>query len=261
MSVSLQETVGEFKFGGNTIKANRAGEFTIELVHGGEWVFDLGEISKLNSILSEFVSITKGKHERTFWRTNGSKIIRLLIRDDSLSYIVFLSEGGTRDGYFWRSEIPELLNNIRILTSEGAPYGRPILMLNVIKESRQEELVTQQQIPLNNVNSNSPLVIEREFTRESTKTVTSEVSFGVGIDYYISVNLETHFGINREDKISERIMVRMEAEPGEHKIYTITWKEVWIIGHAEFDMGDRREKVRFRLKSGLEPNIKQEVLT
>jgi hypothetical protein len=90
--------------------------------------------------------------------------------------------------------------------------------------------------------------------------VVTESSFGIGFDYYIALNLERHYLVKREDKITERAMVRMEAQPGEFKIVTITWKEVWRTGFAEFDLGNRREKVPFRLKSGLEAAIEQETL-
>jgi hypothetical protein len=133
-------------------------------------------------------------------------------------------------------------------------------LLNVIEYGRVEEVVTIQEIPLNNRNSKSSLIVEREFTREASKSVNTETSFGIGFDYYTSLNLERHFSVKRDDKITERIMVRMEAQPGEVKIYTIIWKEVWRTGYAEFDLGTRREKVVFRLKSGLEPEIKQETL-
>jgi hypothetical protein len=132
--------------------------------------------------------------------------------------------------------------------------------VNVVEEGRIEEVVSIQQIPLNNRNSNSPLIAEREFIREATKSVETETSFGIGFDYYISLNLQRRFSVKQEDKLIERIMVRMEAQPGEFKIYTIIWKEVWVTGHAEFEMANRREKVPFRLKSGLEPEIKQEIL-
>lgn len=256
--MSNNESVGKFGFGSNSITANQTGTFTIKLANGGEWLFDLGEISKLDEILAEFGKIKKGNHERIFWRTNGTKIIQVTIKDGS-KYIR-LVEGGTLKGYFWRSEIPELRRNIQLLTSEGAPYGRSIQLINVIEEDRVEEIVTIQQVPLNNRNSNSPLIVEREFTRETAKSINVETSFGIGFDYYVLLNLETHFSVKQEDKITERIMVRMEARPGEFKIYRITWKEVWIAGKAEFELGDRREKVPFRLKSGLEPDIKQEII-
>jgi len=258
--MSENKAVAQFKFGGNTIEADQTGKFTIHLVNGGEWLFDLGEIGELDAILAEFEQIKKGEHERVFWRTNGSKIIQLRIQDDSSPQHVHLVEGGTRKAYFRRNEIPILRKNIRILTSEGAPYGRSIRVLDVVEEDRVEEIITIQQVPLNNRNSNSPLVVEREFTREAKKVVDSEISFRTGFDYYVSLNLERHFGIRQEEKIAERIMVRMEAQPGEFKIYTIVWKEVWITGTAEFELGKRREKVPFRLKSGLEPEIRQEIV-
>jgi len=251
------EPVGEFAFGGNKIRADQTGKFTINLSSGGEWVFDVGEIGKLDAILAEYEGGVKPPQERSFWRTNGSKIIQVTADGSAINLI----EGGKRSGYFRPNETSQLRHWIKVLTSEGAPYGRSIRLLDVKEESRYEELVTTQQIPLNNRNSNTPLVAEREFIREATKSVHADVSFGVGYDYYVVLNLETRFGIKREDKIIERIMVRMEAAPGEFKIYTIIWKEVWVKGYAEFDMGNHREKIPFRLKSGLEPEIKQEMLT
>ncbi len=70
--MSINEPVGDFKFGGNTIKADRTGKFTIKLMRGGEWSFDIDEISKMDEFLSEFeAGITPGE-EKIFWRTNGS---------------------------------------------------------------------------------------------------------------------------------------------------------------------------------------------
>lgn len=254
---SPNEPVGVFTFGSNEVFADKTGKFTIKLYNGGEWIFDIGEISRLDEMLAEFEGGVKEPQERLYWRTNGSKVVQVLADSSK----VFLVEGGKRKGHFLINEIPFLRKNIRILTSEGAPYDRSVRLLNVVEGGRLEEIVTIQQVPLNNRNSNSPLIVEREFIREATKSLGVETSFGVGYDYYISLNLERRFGIKQEEKISERIMVRMEAQPGEFKIYTIVWKEVWITGHAEFDLSDRREKVIFRVKSGLEPEIKQEILT
>jgi hypothetical protein len=250
------DQVGIFPFGGNQVSADQAGKFTIKLSNGGEWFFDIDEIGRLDAILAEFEHGVKEKVERTFWRTNGSKVIQVVAEGSAVSLI----EGGNKTGYFRINEIPSFRNNIRVLTTDGAPYGRSIRLLGVTEESRVEEVVTIQQVPLNNRNSNSPLIVEREFIREATRSVISGVNYGIGFDYYIALNLERSFGIKREDKLTERIMVRMEAQPGEVKIYSITWKEVWITGHAEFDLGVRREKIPFRLKSGLEPEIKQEII-
>jgi hypothetical protein len=266
-SVTLNEPIGEFKFGTNSIKADRTGRFTLHLTSGRDWIFDLGELTYLDAILAEFETIKKGRHERSFWRTNGSKIVQVIISykfsDTSIFFdpYVFLVEGGTHTGRFYVREINGLRKGIHLLTSEGAPYGRSIRLLDVIEEDRYEELVAQTKVPLNNRNSNSPLIMEREYIREAKKVIHTETSFGVGFDYYIALNLETRYGVNREDKISERVMLRMEAQPGEHKAYTIIWKEVWITGYGVFDMGNNRnEKIRFRLKSGLEADIRQERL-
>jgi hypothetical protein len=252
--MNSNEPVGLFKFGGNEISADPTGKFIIKLVNGGEWFFDVDEISKLDEILSEFEKGVKERIEHIFWRTNGTKVIQISADTSN----VYLVEGGTKSGYFKLGEITFLRHNIRILTTDGAPYGRSIRLLGVIEENRVEEVVTIQEVPLNNRNSKSSLIVEREFTREAVKSVNIETSFGVGFDYYITLNLERHFSVKHEDKIIDRVMVRMESKPGEVKIYTIIWKEVWRTGYAEFDLGSRREKVPFRLKSGLEPEIKQE---
>lgn len=254
--MATNEPVGIFRFGGNTIAADQTGKFTIALTNGGVWYFDVDEISKLDEILSEYADGVREPMERVFWRTNGTKIIQVYA-DPPSSRVIF-SEGGTRSGYFKLGEVPLLRNIIRLLTTDGAPYGRSIRLQNVVEEGRLEEIVTIQEIPLNNRNSKSPLIVEREFTREAVKSINVETSFGIGFDYYISLNLERHFLVKHEDKITERAMVRMEAQPGEYKIYTIIWKEVWHTGYAEFDLGTRREKVPFRLKSSLEAEIRQE---
>jgi hypothetical protein len=245
-----------FKFGGNKVSADPTGKFIVHLFNGGDWIFDVGEIGKLDAILSKYEKGVKSAEESVFWRTNGSKIIQVTADP---SYITLI-EGGKKTGYFRPNEIHQLRQCLRLLTSEGAPYSRSICLLDWKEESRYEELITTQQIPLNNRNSTTPLVAEREFTRETSKSVTADVSFGVGYDYYVTLNLEAQLGIKHEDKISERIMLRMEAAPGEFKIYTIIWKEIWVRGIAEFDFGGHREKVPFHLKSGLEPEIKQELL-
>lgn len=248
--------VGSFSFGRNRISADQTGQFTLALVNGGVWLFDVEEIGKLDRILAEYANGIKGRVERVFWRTNGTKVMQVVAEGSN----VHLIEGGTRGGYFLFNEIPVLRKNIQVLTTDGAPYGRSIRLLNVVEEDRIEEIVTIQEIPLNNRNSKSPLVVEREFVREATRAVITESSFGIGFDYYIALNLEHHYSVKREDKIIERAMVRMEAQPGEIKIAKIIWKEVWRTGYAEFDLGYRREKVPFRLKSGLEPAIEQETL-
>lgn len=254
--MTLTEPVGLFKFGGNEISADSTGKFTVKLVNGGEWFFDVNEIARLDEFLAEFEQGVNEQTERVFWRTNGTKVIQVA-SDASKEYMV---EGGTKSGYFYLNEVPSLRKNIRVLTTDGAPYGRSIRLLNVVEEDRVEEVVMIQEVPLNNRNSKSPLVVEREFIREASRSVSIETSFGIGFDYYIFLNLERHFSVKHQDKLTERIMVRMEALPGEVKIYTIIWKEVWRTGYAEFALGARRENIPFRLKSDLEPEIKQETL-
>ncbi|MCB2178768.1 hypothetical protein KQH61_05085 [bacterium] len=251
--------VGEFYFGESTISASVTGEFTVNFYHGGEWKFDVGEIQKLDSILEDIHNDQKNFEDHIFWRTNGSKIIQVFRQDDFFSISIRVIEGGTKKAHFRNSELAMLRDRIAKLTSKGAPYGNSVKLLEIIEESRLEELVTSQRIPLNNSNSNTPLIIEKEFSRETRKEVQVDFSFGIGLDYYITLGLESHFGVKQEDVLTERITVRMEANPKENKIYTIHWKEVWIAGYAVFDVDGRStEKIPFRLKSGLEPEINQE---
>ncbi len=126
-----KEPVGELRFGNNKILADSTGKFTIQLVKGGAWDFDLGEINKLDSILADFEQIKTGMTERIFWRTNGSKFIQVnLYIDDVLPWLfgdnsyVGLIEGGTRNGSFSPKEISALRQNIKILTSHDSPIMR-----------------------------------------------------------------------------------------------------------------------------------------
>jgi hypothetical protein len=132
-----EEPVGVFKFGGNRIQADQTGKFTVKLTNGGEWFFDIDEISKMDKILSQFEGGVEERQERVFWRTNGSKVIQVAAEGSN----VYWSEGGTRSGYFYIKEIPLLRQNIRILASEDAPYGRSIRLLNVVEEGRVEDVL------------------------------------------------------------------------------------------------------------------------
>jgi hypothetical protein len=85
--MTSNEPVGLFKFGGNDISADSTGKFTIKLVNGGEWFFDVDEIGRLDEILGEFEQGVKEKTERVFWRTNGTKVIQL-VADTSKVYLV-----------------------------------------------------------------------------------------------------------------------------------------------------------------------------
>lgn len=49
--MDIQDPVGIFKFGENKIEADITGKFTVKLLNGGEWVFDLGELHRLTKIL------------------------------------------------------------------------------------------------------------------------------------------------------------------------------------------------------------------
>ena len=159
--MATQEFVGSYKFGRNIVQAETTGEFTIEFVNGGEWKFDIGEINRLDSILSNFEKYKMFIRNILFWRTNGSKIIQVYSKNSIFDNIIYLNEGGIKEAYFWHSELEELRKKISLLTSQGAPYGTSIKLIEVIEQSRHEELVTSQKIPLNNINSNSPLIIER----------------------------------------------------------------------------------------------------
>jgi len=72
--------------------------------------------------------------------------------------------------------------------------------------------------------------------------------------------ISTLISFLREQRISESVKVTMTAEPGEYKEYLISWKEVISVGFALFDVNGVREKVPFRLKSGLIPVIQQKII-
>lgn len=277
------ETVGEFNFGCGTISADRTGVFTLALpLSGTKWQFDVGEISSLDRILlrieGKTIEPTEEKPE-VFWRTNGTRVMEVylgqacfrrydfidsffinlgLMRIDNQDS-VFIREGGTTIGCIPRTEIQILRRHIRVLT-ENAPYPRAVQLVDVNEEKRNEHLIRIERFPLNNRNSKTSLKVEREFRQEIVKTLNIEASFGIGLDYYIKANLETKYGLAREQRLSESIKVSMEAEPGEHKEYVISWKEVTTIGYAVFDVNGVREKVPFELKSGLIPDVRQEAI-
>lgn len=256
--------VGKFEFGSRglfghcSIFADSTGKFTLQLSNN-EWNFDLQEISRLDDIFAEAQNDLKTKKEWVFWRTNGSKVIQAVYEPKSKA--ITLIEGGNQsDIISLKNDLPKIRDGIRILTSDGSPYGRSIKLLSVTEQGKIEEIIAAEQIPLNNRNSKTPLVIERELTREYIKNITTETSYGIGYDYYIALNLQRKYGLSQSQKLVERITIRMEALPNELKIYKVIWKEVWRTGYAEFDFGNHREKVPFKLKSSLEPEIQQETL-
>lgn len=273
-----EDIVGKFGFGTGNISASRDGEFVLVLFNGTQWQFDVGEISALDKILSRIenkeVEPTE-ENSQVFWRTNGSKVIEVFLGRayfHSLSFwhwleiekpnyvdAICIREGGTKIGFLPVTEVPILRRHIRILT-EDAPYPRAVRLVDVVEEYRQERLVRLERYPLNNRDSKSPIRVEKEFCQEIIKSVEIDASFGIGIDYYIRTNIESRFGLTREQRISESVKVTMEAEPGEHKEYIISWKEVISVGFALFDVNGVREKVPFRLKSGLIPVIRQEIV-
>jgi len=111
-----------------------------------------------------------------------------------------------------------------------------------------------------NSGSGSSIEFEQEFTRETSKILTTETSFGIGFDYYVHTNLERRYGVVQGEKLSQRALVRIQAAPGEFKVYEIVWKEVWVAGDAEFELGTQKKVVPFRPKSALEFEIRQEVI-
>jgi len=248
------------------------------LYNGAEWQFDVGEMGSLDGVLLRIegrtIEPTEEKPE-VFWRTNGSKVIevflgkayfhslgvlqQLEITSPEYEEAIVIREGGSAVGYIPRRELTLLRRHIRILT-EGAPYPRAVRLLDVVEEKHKERLIRVERFPLNNRDSKSPLRLEREFSQEMVKTIDIEASFGTGIDYYVQVNLETKFGLAREQRITESVKVSMEAEPGEHKEYIVTWKEVTVAGFGIFEINGVREKVPFNLKSSLIPDIRQEVI-
>ena len=275
---NIEQVVGEFSFGTGKISADRTGILTLYLYGGARWSFDVGEISSLDRILLKIegkkAEPTEDKPE-IFWRTNGSKIIEVflgkaLFREldifESLGLStptsiesVVIREGGSVIGRLPISEISTLRRHIRILT-DGAPYPKAVTLIDVVEEKRKESLIRVERYPLNNRNSGTPLRVEREFSQEIIKAISIDASFGAGLDYYVKLNLETKFGLTREQKASESVKVSMEAEPGVHKEYLVNWKETTITGYAVFDVNGIREKVPFNLKSGLIPEVRQEII-
>ncbi|RLA94209.1 MAG: hypothetical protein DRG83_20015 [Deltaproteobacteria bacterium] len=259
--MSNQEPVGKFKFGGNSIEADPTGAFTLSFVNGGIWKFDLGEITRFADIIRRIeageIKPTEEEPE-VFWRTNGTKVIEVWATFGDTSRIR-LREGGTNKAYFWISEIPQLLRHLRILT-QGAPYHRIARLIEIVEKKREENLLRIDRFPLNNRGSQNPVKVEREFTQETIRTLDVETSFGIGLDYWIAINLEAKFGLTEEQRISESVKVSMEASPGEHIEYRITWKEVTTVGDAIFEISGVKERVPFRLKSSLVPEVSHEVI-
>lgn len=280
--MSNSDKVGEFGFGTGTISATRDGTFTLVFFNKSIWQFDVGEISALDSILARIESkLTEPSIESpaTFWLTSGSKVVEVYLGQDSFENFDFFGQvglglglierrfqnaviirsGGVVASSFPVNEISWLRRNIKVLT-EGAPYPRAVRLLDVVEEGRSERLIRVERFPLNNRNSSSPMRVEREFSQEAVKTVSVDTSFGTGIDYYIKVNFEAKFGLTKEHKLSERVQVSMEAEPGEHKEYVIAWKEVTTNGYGVFEVNNEKQKVPFNLTSGLIPDIRQELI-
>lgn len=280
--MSNSEKVGEFSFGTGTISATRDGAFTIVFFNKTVWQFDVGEISALDKILAQIESKLAEpiiESPATFWSTNGNKVIEVYLGHDSFQNYDFLEQvalelelikrsfqsaviiryGGVVTSSFPVNEISWLRRNIKVLT-EGAPYPRAVRLLDVVEETHTEQLIRVERFPLNNRNSSSPMRVEREFSQETSKTISVETNFGTGIDYYIKVNFEVKFGLTKEHKLSERVQVSMQAEPGEHKEYIITWKEVTTNGYGVFEVNNEKQKVPFSITSGLIPDIRQELI-
>lgn len=260
--MSNQEPVGKFKFGGNSVEADTEGTFLIRFENGGNWELDLGEITRFADIVRriEAAEIRPTKQEpEVFWRTNGKKVIEVWATPDDFVKRVRAREGGTRTAYFWIPEVPKFLRHLRILT-QGAPYHRIARLLDIIENQREEVLLRIERFPLNNRGSKNSIKIEKEFAQETIRTIDVETSFGIGLDYWIAVNLETRFGLSREQRIAETIKVSMEASPGEHIEYCIVWKEVIVIGEAIFEISGVKERIPFRLKSGLIPEVEHELI-
>lgn len=256
-----KEPVGKFQFGGNSIESDKTGAFSFNFAAGAKWDFDLGEITRFSEIIrrihEEQIKPTEQEPE-TFWRTNGTKVLEIWTTFGNYNRI-HIREGGKKEAYFWIEEIPEALRFLRILT-EGAPYHRIARLLDVIEKQRDEILLRIETFPLNNRKSKNTIKVEKEFTQEMIRTINVEASFGIGLDYWIATNLEARFGLTKEQRISERVTVSMEASPGEHIEYQILWKEVVVAGDAIFEINGIKEKVPFKLKSNLIPDIRHELI-
>ena len=258
--MGTSDNVGTFSFGTGSISANKEGIFTIVFFNQITWLFDVGEISALDNILSRIENKLVEPTEAspiTFWSTNGKNVIEVYLgkanfeQSDFFKDIacelgfmsrtsqdsVVIRSGGTTTSYLPVNEISWFRRNVKVLT-EGAPYPRAVKLADIVEEGHTERLLRIEKFPLNNRNSKSPMRIEREFSQEITKAVNVDVSFGIGIDYYIKVNLGGKFGLTKEHKISERVQVSMEAEPGEHKEYVIAWKEITTSGYAVFEVNN-----------------------
>lgn len=261
------DNVGTFSFGTGTISASKEGVFSVTFFNQITWKFDVGEISALDIVLSKIEDKLAEPTEAnplTFWSTNGNNVIEAYLgkaifeRSDFFKDLmwefglisrkihesVVIRFAGTTTSYLPVNEISWVRRNIRVLT-EGAPYPRAVKLVDIVDETQSEKLLRVERFPLNNRNSRSIMRIEKEFSQDITKTVSIDASFGMGIDYYVKVNLEGKFGLTREHKISERVQVTMEAEPGEHKEYIITWKEITTSGYAVFEVNGNKQRIPF----------------
>lgn len=256
-----KEPVGKFEFGGNSIESDKTGAFAFNFSTGGKWIFDLGEITRFSEIIrqihSEQAKPTLEEPE-IFWRTNGAKVVEVWASFGAFNRI-HIREGGKKEAYFWIQEVPELLRHLKILT-EGAPYHRIAHLLDIIEKQRDETLLRVERFPLNNRKSKNAIKVEKEFAQEMIRTISIDASFGIGLDYWITSSLETRFGLVKEQKVSEKVKVSMEASPGEHIEYQILWKEVTVVGEAIFDINGVKERIPFRLKSNLIPDVRHEVI-
>ena len=100
-----------FRFGDNTLSPTAEDQFTINFVHGGQWMFDTAEIEQLDAIASDFQTEPLAVI-RDLWRTNGGSVHF----EDWLQHI-FLYEN-YRDAYFLGYELAQLREAIRLSLAE-----------------------------------------------------------------------------------------------------------------------------------------------
>lgn len=269
-------SVGEFSFGSGKIAADRTGLFWIDFENKTRLEFDFGEILQIRPLLPlirDNPATASEVNPRTFWRTDGSKIIEVYMGEAAFrpegalarlglwprqrQAALAIRAGGVQTGFVRPEEVNRLIQSIDKLTT-NPPYPGPLRLLNVFDERQTFQIVHTEVYPFDNRYTDQPRRETRNFEHQTGKQLAIKTLFGDGRDYFIRRKLEERYGMENRRWLEQSLPVQMSAEPKQLKDYRIIWKVTQIEGTAVFEINGVREFVIFTVTEELRAEVSED---
>lgn len=145
---------------------------------------------------------------------------------------------------------------------EASTDGR-ILIQGVQTNVSQETVEMNQEIfSIENCQGNSVLSQEisstQTFYHEYQTEITGTATIALPIQLPVLLELQARYGFVQGQVNSKTVSFNMEAQPGTHVTYTLTWLETWETGIAKVEVESEQLEVPFRVRKSITHDIGSE---